>query len=80
MRNRSKQQKRRTIREANDDAVYISVSQICARYGGRTRMWFERLYRDDSDFPRAFVLRKIRYFRLADVIAWERRRAADRAA
>lgn len=63
--------------EADDDAVFINTGQVCARYGGRSRMWFERLLRDDLEFPRPMYIRKIRYFKLADVIAWERKRAAD---
>jgi hypothetical protein len=50
----------------------IPTSQVRARYGGRSHMWVERRLKDDPDFPRPLYIAKRRYWRIGELVAWER--------
>jgi predicted DNA-binding transcriptional regulator AlpA len=58
--------------------VYLTAAQLCQRFGGKSDMWLWRLLRDEPSFPKPFVIRKQRYFRLSELVAYEN--AARRAA
>lgn len=60
-----------------DGAVYISVAQLRQRYGNVSHMWVERKLKSDPDFPRPVTFGSMfRFFKLADVEAYERAAAA----
>jgi hypothetical protein len=63
---------------ADDPNALIPTSQLRARYGGVSHMWVERRLKDDSDFPRPLYIAKRRFWRLAELAAWERSVAARR--
>jgi hypothetical protein len=42
------------------------------RYGNASDMWLWRRLRDDSKFPRPIEIRKRRYWKLSELIMWER--------
>lgn len=66
--------------EPDESAAFITGPQVCRRYGGRSDMWLKRIMESDPEFPRPMIINRLRYFRVADLVAWERKRAADRAA
>ncbi len=61
---------------ANDEGELIQASQVRARYGGVSDMWLHRRLHDNSNFPKPIYITKRRYWRLADLVAWERACAA----
>jgi hypothetical protein len=56
-------------------AVWISAPQVCDRYGGRSHMWLERLLRRDKTFPRPTKFGRLRFFKIEELVAWERQAA-----
>jgi hypothetical protein len=60
---------------ANDDTL-IPTAKLRQRYGDVSHMWVVRRLADDPSFPRPIFLAGRRYWRLADLIAWERSAAA----
>lgn len=50
----------------------IPTAQVRARYGGVSHMWVERRLKDDPNFPRPLYIAKRRFWRLGELIAWER--------
>jgi len=61
-----------------DDAVFISARQVCQRYGGLSFMWLERKLEKDATFPPPHKFGGRRFFKVADLIAWERAAAVRR--
>jgi predicted DNA-binding transcriptional regulator AlpA len=59
---------------AEVDFEYLSAPQVCARYGGRSHMWLERLLQNDPNFPRPMKMkgRGMRFFKVADLVKYER--------
>lgn len=55
---------------------YITANQVRERYGGRSHMWIERRLKDNSGFPSPVYLGRLRYWKLAELEAWERAQAA----
>lgn len=64
---------------ANDDDKLIPTAQVRARYGGVSHMWIERRL-SDPIFPRPLYIAKRRYWRVADLVMWERTCAAQQVA
>jgi hypothetical protein len=60
----------------SSDDVYLQTAQLRARYGGVSHMWVERRLAGDPDFPKPTYISKRRFWRLADLVAWERVNAA----
>ena len=54
---------------------YVTSNQIRQRYGGRSHMWVEHQLKDDPAFPRPTYLGRLRYWKLSELEAWERKRA-----
>jgi hypothetical protein len=50
---------------------FLTSSQVRARYGGVSDMWLWRRCHDGSGFPQPMVIRKRRYWSLAQLVAWE---------
>jgi hypothetical protein len=55
-------------------AVYLDAPQLLARFGG-SHMWLVRLLARDPTFPRP--IGRLRFFKIDDLIAWERKTAAE---
>ncbi len=56
----------------NDKTEYLTAGQVRSRFGGTSRMWLHRrLVKDSFPTPVTFGGR-FRFFKLADVQAWER--------
>lgn len=54
-----------------DDAVYINSATLKRRFDGASDMWVHRRIRDDG-FPTAVYFgTPQRWWRIADVLAWE---------
>jgi predicted DNA-binding transcriptional regulator AlpA len=67
----------RKIREAEPEAVYLSAPQVCQRYGGVSAMWLARKLQGDATFPRPVYFGRLRFFKIEELVAWERARAAQ---
>jgi len=57
------------------ETVYISAPQVCERYGGVSHMWLERILKHDKTFPRPAKFGGWRFFKIEELIAWERQAA-----
>ncbi|MGO9684618.1 MAG: hypothetical protein ACLP0B_14955 [Steroidobacteraceae bacterium] len=62
----------RPVHAVPPGAVYLSAPQVCARYGGRSHMWLERLLARDPDFPRPQYFGRLRFFKIAELETYER--------
>jgi hypothetical protein len=55
--------------------VYLDARAVRCRYGGRSDMALYRWSRDPKlGFPSPIYINKYRYWRLADLLEWERTR------
>ena len=67
----------KSIGEADED-VYLPAASVRARYSV-SFMSIHRWLRDpELNFPKPIYIGRYRYWRLTDLIAWERARAAKR--
>jgi hypothetical protein len=64
--------------EENEDR-FLSSSQVRHRYGDRSDMWLYRRSKDKSGFPQPIIINKRRFWKLSDLVAWERKRAGGEA-
>jgi hypothetical protein len=53
-------------------STLIPIAQVRSRYGGVSDMWVERRLKGDLGFPKPVYISKRRYWRLDDLITWER--------
>jgi predicted DNA-binding transcriptional regulator AlpA len=60
----------------DSDDYFLAAVQVRQRYGNASDMWLWRRLRDNSNFPRPIEIRKRRYWKLSELIAWERARAS----
>ena len=61
--------------EPLDSDVYLDAPAVKRRYGGRSDMALWRWARDPKlGFPQPIYIQKNRYWRLVDLIEWERKR------
>lgn len=65
-----------SIRAPPDAAIYITAPQVCARYGGVSHMWLERILKRDPTFPRPSKFGRLRFFKIDELVDWERKTAA----
>jgi hypothetical protein len=65
----------RTIHSDSAD-TYFPTAAVRRRYGGASHMWVERRLKDDPDFPKPTYFSGRRFWRLGDLIEWERKCAA----
>jgi predicted DNA-binding transcriptional regulator AlpA len=56
----------------DSDDYFLTAVQVRQRYGNASDMWLWRRLHDDSNFPRPIKIRKRRYWKLSELIAWER--------
>lgn len=58
------------------DDVYLTARQVRARFGDLSDMSLWRWINDpEMDFPRPLVVNTRRFWRLSDLVRWERGRA-----
>lgn len=69
-----------TPNESSDSDVYLTAAAVRKRYGGRSEMALYRWVRDPKlGFPAPLYIHRYRYWRLADLLAFERTRSPDNA-
>ena len=56
--------------------TFLTTAKVRERYGV-SAMWIVRRLTDKSGFPRPTYLGRLRFWKLADLEAWERARAAQ---
>ncbi|MFZ2079401.1 MAG: DNA-binding protein [Xanthobacteraceae bacterium] len=66
-------------RYAEEDEKFLSSSQVRQRYGDRSDMWIWRRLKDKSGFPQPIDICGRRFWKLSDLVAWERKRASEAA-
>ena len=65
--------------EPLDSDVYLDARAVKRRYGGRSDMWLWRSARDPNlGMPSPIYIGKYRYWKLTDLIAWERTRPTSK--
>ena len=64
---------------SNSD-FYLSAKHVLARYGISDMTLWRWLADSSLNFPKPLVINRRRYFAEAELTAWERTRAASRAA
>jgi predicted DNA-binding transcriptional regulator AlpA len=55
-----------------DDALWITSTQVCNRYGGRSQMWLWRNVKDDPAFPKPRYMGRMQIFSVAELNAYDR--------
>jgi predicted DNA-binding transcriptional regulator AlpA len=58
------------------ETVYVSAPQVRERYGGRSHMWLVRVLARDPSFPRPSKFGRLNFFKVAELVEWERAQAA----
>jgi hypothetical protein len=61
--------------QSNDD-VLMRTADLRKRYGGVSAMWIERRLSGDPTFPKPIYIARRRFWRLAQLVAWETAKAA----
>jgi len=64
---------------SDQNPTFVPTRQVRQRYGNVSEMWIERRLRNDSRFPRPIKIGLRRYWRLEDLVDWERECAAAEA-
>lgn len=60
--------------------LYLTAGQVCTRFGGISDMTLWRWsHNPDLRFPKPIYIQRIRYWRRADLEAWEASRAQQAA-
>ena len=67
------------MRNNQTSEIFLSAAQVRARYGHVSHMWLIRRANDGSGFPSCVKLGRLRFWKLADLEAWERARAGEPA-
>jgi predicted DNA-binding transcriptional regulator AlpA len=61
--------------QTDDKGDFLSSAHVRKRYGDRSQMWIVRRLKDDPTFPKPVFIGRLRFWRLADLIEWERSKA-----
>jgi hypothetical protein len=56
----------------DSDDYFLTAVQVRQRYGNASDMWLWRRLRDKSGFPSPIDISRRRYWKLSDLVAWER--------
>lgn len=51
--------------------TFLTSAQVRARYGNVSHMWLERRAKDGSGFPASVKFGRLRFWKLAELQAWE---------
>jgi hypothetical protein len=65
--------------QTNDRGPYHPAKKVCARYEITDRTLDRWLADPAMNFPRPLIINKRRYFSDSELVAWERKRAANAA-
>jgi hypothetical protein len=60
----------------SEDDVLIPSAKVRKRYGDVSAMWIERRLSGDPTFPKPIYIARRRFWRLAQLVAWETSKAA----
>jgi hypothetical protein len=60
----------------SEDDVLIPAAAVRKRYGGVSAMWIARRLTGDPTFPKPIFIAKRRFWRLAQLVAWETAKAS----
>ena len=61
-----------------DGVVYLTSQDVLRRYGNRSHMWLVRRLADDKDtFPKPTKMGRLKFWKLSELEAWEKRCAAQ---
>jgi aromatic ring-cleaving dioxygenase len=61
--------------------VFLSARQVRERYGNRSDMALWRWLRDEKlNFPKPLYINQFRYWKLTELVAWERDRPSHNVA
>jgi predicted DNA-binding transcriptional regulator AlpA len=64
---------------ADQQPIYLRATDVRDRYGRVSDMWlYRRVHDPEGDFPKPVYIAGRRFWRLADLIAWEDRRHAQK--
>jgi predicted DNA-binding transcriptional regulator AlpA len=63
----------------DNDETLLRMGDLRKRYGNCSAMWVERRLATDPNFPRPIHIARRRFWRRADLVAWERSKAAGQA-
>ena len=67
--------------QPEDTTVFMSARQVRERYGNRSDMALWRWLRDEKlNFPKPLYINQFRYWKLADLTAWEQGRPSQNLA
>ena len=66
--------------ETAADDVFLPAQRVRGRYGVSDMSLWRWLHDDEMGFPKPTVINRRRYWRVADLIAWERSRVGQSAA
>jgi predicted DNA-binding transcriptional regulator AlpA len=64
---------------ADGNDRYLNSKQVRHRYGDVSDMWLWRRLRDDPNFPKPMEVAGRRFWKLAELVRWERERASEAA-
>jgi predicted DNA-binding transcriptional regulator AlpA len=56
----------------SEEDRYLTARQVRRRYGDASDMWIWRRLNDGSGFPKPLEISGRRFWKLSDLIAWER--------
>jgi predicted DNA-binding transcriptional regulator AlpA len=62
---------------AEENDRFLNSKQVRARYADASDMWLWRRLNDESNFPKPLHIENRRFWKLSELVAWERHRAAD---
>jgi hypothetical protein len=57
------------------DDVLLRAPAVRKRYGNASDMWLHRRLHDDSGFPKPIFIGPVRYWRLSNLLVWEKQQA-----
>lgn len=53
------------------DALWLTSSQVCARYGGRSQMWLWRKVKNDPNFPKPHYSGRMQLYSVPELNAYD---------
>ncbi|MFZ0710660.1 MAG: hypothetical protein WAM53_11510 [Terrimicrobiaceae bacterium] len=60
------------LSSARDGDCFLNARQTRLRYGDASDMWLWRRQHDGSGFPLPTIINKRRFWRLSELMAWEK--------
>jgi predicted DNA-binding transcriptional regulator AlpA len=66
-------------KDTTDDDRFLPAAQVFARYGVSSMSVYRWLRNPKLGFPKPVYIGRYRFWRLSDLVAWERNRATEAA-